>query len=225
MIGQQAKSGNLKDVSFDLIDEKVKVGAYLGIPSGAKQIVVFAHGSGSSRHSPRNQFVADQFMKEGLAVLLLDLLTPAEDARDNITREYRFNIPMLGKRLISAAKSLKLRDDTKHLKPGFFGASTGAAAALIAAAELGNETSAVVSRGGRPDLAMGVLDKVKAPTLFIIGGKDYEVIELNRKAFDKLKIQKRMEIVPGATHLFEEKGALDEVARLSAGWFKEHSPA
>ena len=190
----------------------------LVIPPQAKGVVIFAHGSGSSRHSPRNKFVAEELQKVGIGTLLFDLLTEKEDE----IYETRFNIDLLTDRLIAATKWLKRQKQFTDLKIGYFGASTGAAAALAAAADLGSDISAVVSRGGRPDMALAILDKVTAPTLLIVGGEDEIVIELNEKAFAQLKSEKQLEIVPGATHLFEEPGALERVALLAADWFKKY---
>lgn len=189
----------------------------LAIPKGASGIVLFAHGSGSSRFSPRNIFVAEELEKAGIATLLIDLLTEKEDE----VYETRFNIDLLTERLASVAKWLTDNPGTKNLRLGFFGASTGAAAALRAAAKEPS-VCAVVSRGGRPDLAMEHLAKVKAPTLLIVGGEDEGVIELNEKAFAELRFEKELKIVPGATHLFEEPGALEEVAKLASDWFQKH---
>jgi dienelactone hydrolase len=196
----------------------IKLEGALVIPSNAQGIVLFAHGSGSSRHSPRNNFVAQVLQSAGMGTLLMDLLTPREDA----TYETRFDIDLLTRRLESATQWLREQPQTLSLKIGYFGASTGAAAALQAAATLGASIGAVVSRGGRPDLAMAVLDRVQSPTLLIVGGLDDIVIDLNREAYDKLKTEKHLVIVPGATHLFEEPGTLQEVARLAADWFKHH---
>jgi putative phosphoribosyl transferase len=184
--------------------------------------VLFAHGSGSSRHSPRNNYVASVLRDAGVGTLLMDLLTPDED------RDYsrRFDIGLLTERLLDAAEWAAAQDDTKHLPLGFFGASTGAAAALEAAARLGTATRAVVSRGGRPDLASErALASVTAPTLLLVGGYDDGVIDLNQLAYDQLRCEKEMVIVPGATHLFEEPGTLEAVASRAAGWFAEHLPA
>lgn len=189
----------------------------LAIPKGASGIVLFAHGSGSSRFSPRNIFVAEELEKAGIATLLIDLLTEKEDE----VYETRFNIDLLTERLASVAKWLTDNPGTKNLRLGFFGASTGAAAALRAAAKEPS-VCAVVSRGGRPDLAMEHLAKVKAPTLLIVGGEDEGVIELNEKAFAELRFEKELKIMPGATHLFEEPGALEEVAKLASDWFQKH---
>lgn len=195
----------------------------LSIPEGAKGIVVFVHGSGSSRHSPRNQYVAKELQKDGLGTLLFDLLTVEEERIDMLTRNLRFDIELLSKRLIDVTEWLLSRPDTKDLNAGYFGASTGAAAALIAAKEHADIVKAVVSRGGRPDLAESALIYVKAPTLLIVGGRDTQVIDLNRWALDRMVIlDKELRIVPGATHLFEEQGALEEVARLAGEWFKKY---
>jgi dienelactone hydrolase len=192
------------------------------VPADASGIVLFAHGSGSSRHSPRNKFVAQTIRNAGLGTLLFDLLTQDEEAVDVQTRHLRFDIGMLAERLVETAKWVLSRKDTEDLRIGFFGASTGGGAALVAAAKLGIEAGAVVSRGGRPDLAGEALARVTAPTLLIVGEYDDVVIQLNREAFDQLNCEKRMDIVPKATHLFEEPGALEEVARLATGWFVEY---
>ena len=196
----------------------IKLEGALVIPSNAQGVVLFAHGSGSSRHSPRNNFVAQVLQSAGMGTLLMDLLTPGEDA----TYETRFDIDLLTRRLESATQWLTEEPQTRSFKIGYFGASTGAAAALQAAATLGASIGAVVSRGGRPDLAMPVLHTVQAPTLLIVGGLDDIVIDLNREAYGKIKAAKHLVIVPGATHLFEEPGTLQEVARLAADWFKQH---
>lgn len=191
------------------------------IPQGAKGIVVFAHGSGSSRHSSRNQYVAHELQKEGLGTLLFDLLTADEEKIDMVTLHLRFDIELLANRLIDVTTWLLNNPDTKELNLGYFGASTGAAAALMAAKEHSDVVKAVVSRGGRPDLADKALPDVKAPTLLIVGGKDFQVIEMNQWALERLTLkEKQMEIVPGATHLFEEPGTLEEVAYLAGEWFK-----
>ncbi|MCU0811254.1 MAG: dienelactone hydrolase family protein [Thiobacillaceae bacterium] len=194
----------------------------LEIPEPNVGLVLFAHGSGSSRHSPRNNYVASVLRDAGVGTLLMDLLTPDED------RDYsrRFDIGLLTRRLLDAADWAATQDATKHLPLGFFGASTGAAAALEAAAKLGTATRAVVSRGGRPDLAsQRALASVTAPTLLLVGGSDDGVIDLNQLAYDQLHCKKEMVIVPGATHLFEEPGTLEAVASRAAGWFAEHLPA
>ena len=195
----------------------------LTIPAGAQAIVLFSHGSGSSRHSPRNQYVARVLQDAGLATLLIDLLTVEEEKEDLITREHRFNIRLLAKRLIVATDWLTQQADTQNLIVGYFGASTGAAAALIAGAERANIINAIVSRGGRPDLAGSeALKNVKAPTLFIVGEKDIQVIDLNKEALKQLQRveKKKLVVIPGATHLFEEPGTLEEVARIAKGWFQ-----
>ncbi|SHJ43777.1 Alpha/beta hydrolase family protein [Arenibacter nanhaiticus] len=190
----------------------------LTIPEGAVGIVIFSHGSGSSRLSPRNNYVAKVLQDHGLATLLLDLLTAEED----LVYENRFNINLLAKRLIAATHWVKNQEHTKALAMGYFGASTGAASALRASAFLGSDIQAVVSRGGRPDLAMAVLSRVEAPTLFIVGGWDREVVALNQQAFSELRGDHQLVIVPEASHLFEEPGKLEEVATLSTAWFKEY---
>jgi dienelactone hydrolase len=194
----------------------------LSMPPAAKAIVLFAHGSGSSRFSPRNQYVAKVLNNAGFATLLIDLLTAEEEEIDMLTAQFRFDINLLAQRLVAATKWLRKNPATRELAFGYFGASTGAAAALIAAAELPAEIKVVVSRGGRPDLALDYLQKVKAPTLLIVGGNDTVVIDLNKKALARLFVVKKLEIVPGASHLFEEQGKLREVAKLSVDWFMVH---
>ncbi len=191
----------------------------LNLPSGAKGVVLFAHGSGSGRFSPRNQYVAKEFNKVQIGTLLFDLLTGEEEEEDAVTAEYRFNIGLLAERLIAATEWLRKDPITRNCAYGYFGASTGAAAALIAAAKLPNYIVAVVSRGGRPDLAAEYLPQVVAPTLLLVGGLDEEVIELNKQAMEQMTSEKKLVIVPGATHLFEEPGTLEEVAKFSADWF------
>jgi dienelactone hydrolase len=182
-------------------------------------VVVFAHGSGSSRFSSRNRFVASVLEQAGLATLLMDLLTRDEEVVDQLTAHLRFDIELLAERLVAATDWLAEQDDTTDLPIGYFGASTGAAAALVAAAERPEVVRAIVSRGGRPDLAGPALSRVRAPTLLIVGSRDELVIELNRAALNELRGEKRLEIVPGATHLFEEPGTLEAVARLARDWF------
>ena len=196
----------------------VQLEGALVIPQNATGVVLFAHGSGSSRHSPRNNFVAQVLRKAGTGTLLMDLLTREEDS----IYENRFDIELLTWRLERATQWLMEQPESKTLDIGYFGASTGAAAALQAAATLGLSIGAVVSRGGRPDLAMAALGSVQSPTLLIVGGFDDVVIELNRRAYEKLQAEKHLEIVPGATHLFEEPGTLQEVANLAADWFRRH---
>ena len=194
----------------------------LTIPENALALVLFAHGSGSSRHSPRNQFVARTLNGGGLGTLLFDLLTPEEEALDIYTREHRFNIGLLAERLVHATNWTRQQDQLRDLRIGYFGSSTGGAAALVAAAELPQDVGAVVSRGGRPDLAGDALPKVQAPTLLIVGGNDDIVIELNEMARDQMRCEVKLEIIPGATHLFEEPGALEQVAKLASDWFSLH---
>jgi Dipeptidyl aminopeptidases/acylaminoacyl-peptidases len=194
----------------------------LHIPEGAGALVLFAHGSGSSRQSPRNQFVARTLNEAGLATLLFDLLTQEEEALDIRTREHRFNIRLLAERLVDATKWAKQQGETRNLQIGYFGSSTGGAAALVAAIDVPQDVGAVVSRGGRPDLAGEALSKVQAPTLLIVGSNDDIVIELNEQARDKMCCEVKLEIIPGATHLFEEPGALEKVAKLASDWFIAH---
>jgi pimeloyl-ACP methyl ester carboxylesterase len=210
-------------------DETISIGlgtsaiaGQLTVPADALATVVFAHGSGSSRHSPRNRYVASVLQDKRLATLLFDLLTPEEEAIDLSTREYRFDIPFLAERLVLVTRWL-LDSDTGSLPLGYFGASTGAAAALVAAAELSDRIAAVVSRGGRPDLAEAALGRVRAPTLLLVGGLDSTVLALNRRALEQLRCEKELLIVPGATHLFEEPGTLEAVAELAAQWFVRHA--
>jgi dienelactone hydrolase len=194
----------------------------LHILEGATALVLFAHGSGSSRHSPRNQFVARILNDAGLATLLFDLLTHEEEAIDMQTRELRFNIHLLAERLVHATKWAKQQPETRDLRIGYFGSSTGGAAALVAAVDIPQDVGAVVSRGGRPDLADEALPKVQAPTLLIVGGDDDIVIELNEQARDRMRCEVKLEIIPGATHLFEEPGTLEKVAQLASDWFVNH---
>jgi dienelactone hydrolase len=195
----------------------------LAIPRGSRGIVLFAHGSGSGRHSSRNRRVAQHLQTAGMATLLFDLLTAEEEQRDIHTREHRFDIPLLTRRMDDAAAWLRSREELKQAPIGFFGASTGSAAALIAAARLGDGVAAVVSRGGRPDLAgPAALAAVKAPTLLIVGGADHGVIELNQESYERLHCEKEFLVVSGATHLFEEPGALDRVSEAAAQWFSTH---
>ncbi len=197
----------------------------LVVPEGAEGVVLFAHGSGSSRFSPRNRAVARTLNESGIATLLVDLLTAEEEAIDRLTAHLRFDINLLAQRLIGATDWLLGAPETRSLRIGYFGASTGAAAALVAAPERPKAVAAIVSRGGRPDLAGAALPRVQAPTLLIVGGRDIPVIEMNRTALAELGCEKRLEIVPGATHLFEEPGTLEEVARLARDWFKRYLAA
>jgi putative phosphoribosyl transferase len=200
----------------------VELEGNLWVPENATGVVLFAHGSGSSRHSPRNRYVAEVLRQGGLATLLMDLLTAAEEREDARTARLRFDINLLAQRLSGAIDWLVGNPAMSYLRIGLFGASTGAAAALVAAAERPVAVGAVVSRGGRPDLALPVLEHVTAPTLLIVGGLDHPVIGMNREAFDHLQAEKRLEIVAGASHLFEEPGTLETVARLARDWFRSH---
>jgi putative phosphoribosyl transferase len=200
----------------------VTLDADLSRPQGASGVVLFAHGSGSSRFSPRNRHVAQLLNRAGLATVLADLLSPQEERLDERTRQLRFDIGLLAERLVASIDALRGDGATAGLTLGLFGASTGAAAALVAAAQRPGAVRAVVSRGGRPDLAGAALPSVQAPTLLIVGGDDRQVIALNRQALAELCAEKQLRIVPGAGHLFEEPGALDAVAALSADWFLRH---
>jgi putative phosphoribosyl transferase len=201
------------------------LGADLAIPKPAKGVVIFAHGSGSSRHSSRNRFVAAQLQAAGLATLLMDLLTESEESVDSISGHLRFDIGLLAERLTGATEWVNGEPATRALPVGYFGASTGGSAALVAAAERPDRVEAVVSRGGRPDLAGEALERVRSPTLLIVGGRDPLVLQLNQAALQRLTVEARLEIVPGATHLFEEPGALEVVARLAREWFIRHLAA
>lgn len=190
----------------------------LNVPEGSASIVIFAHGSGSSRLSPRNTMVAKYLNQANMGTLLFDLLTEKEDE----VYENRFDIELLTQRLIAATQWLQSQTEYRDLAVGYFGASTGAAAALNAAAQLQTSVKAVVSRGGRPDLAMALLDRVTAPTLLIVGSMDYDVLQLNNKAYERLTSEKKMEIIPGATHLFEEPGTMEQVIEVAKSWFQIH---
>jgi dienelactone hydrolase len=194
----------------------------LTLPAAARGVVLFAHGSGSSRHSPRNRRVAEALVHAGLGTLLFDLLTQEEEAAEAYSRHLRFDIDLLAGRLFDATAWLVRQEDTRRLRAGYFGASTGAAAALAAAARVGEQVGAVVSRGGRPDLAGPMLPRVSAPTLLIVGGLDTQALALNEQALTRLRCEKELLIVPGASHLFEEPGTLDQVAALAADWFTRH---
>jgi dienelactone hydrolase len=191
-------------------------------PAHPAGIVVFAHGSGSSRHSPRNRHVAAYLRRQGLATLLMDLLTESEEQADLRTRHLRFDIELLAGRLAAAGEWVAQQPALLGLRVGYFGASTGAAAALVAAARRRDDVAAVVSRGGRPDLAGDYLAQVTAPTLLIVGSRDETVVDLNQRAYARLTCERRLDVIPGATHLFEEPGAIEEVARLAGRWFSEH---
>ena len=221
-----------RNVTRDGIESEVSIEAgkvildgTLGLPKQTNAVVLFAHGSGSSRHSPRNRYVAQVLQSQGIGTLLFDLLTRDEESIDESTGELRFDIPFLAERLKDATRWLMHRPDMRTAKFGYFGASTGAAAALVAAADMPGEIHGVVSRGGRPDLAGGALQTVRAPTLLIVGGNDEPVIGMNQDALAQLRCEKKMVIVPGATHLFEESGTLEQVAKLAAQWFKLHLTA
>lgn len=196
----------------------------LAVPQGARGVVLFAHGSGSSRHSSRNRYVAGVLQEGGLATLLIDLLTADEEAIDLRTRHLRFDIELLAERLVGAKQWLGLHPDTQGLRVGYFGASTGGGAALVAAASSPENVGAVVSRGGRPDLAGPALSRVTVPTLLLVGSHDTPVIPLNEQALAELRCEKKLVLVPGATHLFEEPGTLEEVAGLTREWFLNHLP-
>src|SRR6266404_7501071 len=222
-MAQATKTAVARAKDIEIRSGSVQLSGDLSIPAGARGLVVFAHGSGSSRHSPRNQFVARTIREAGVGTLLFDLLTKDEEALDEHTAHLRFDIGMLAERLIDATYWIKGEFD--YLNVGYFGSSTGGAAALVAAAELRDSVGAVVSRGGRPDLAGPALPQVTAPTLLIVGGLDYRVIEMNEQALAQLRCEKELKIVPGATHLFEEPGALEQVADLAAEWIEKHLEA
>jgi putative phosphoribosyl transferase len=196
----------------------------LAVPGNAGGLVIFAHGSGSGRLSPRNRYVANVLREAGLATLLFDLLTAREEAEDAITGHLRFDIGFLARRLLSVTEWAAVQRETRKLSQGYFGASTGAAAALVATAEKPDLIKAVVSRGGRPDMAGPALPRVKAPVLLIVGGLDTQVIELNEEAMAQLDTMKKLVIVPGASHLFEEPGTLPQAARLASEWFSQYLP-
>ncbi len=217
----EATPEEMRSVQIDM--ESACLDADLVIPPDTRGLVLFAHGSGSSRHSPRNRFVASQLQERGIGTLLFDLLTAEEDEEDRMTRQQRFDIELLGKRLVGATDWVLQQPESKGLKLGYFGSSTGAAAALVAAAERPETAGAVVSRGGRPDLAAQALPDVKCPTLLIVGGRDLTVLQLNRQALDEMHTEhKRLSVVPDATHLFEEPGALEKVAEMAGEWFAKH---
>jgi pimeloyl-ACP methyl ester carboxylesterase len=223
MTNPSFNNGSLEKTAVRIPAGDVVLSADLTIPADAKAVVAFAHGSGSSRHSTRNRYVAETLNGYKFATLLADLLTEEEETIDMRTRHLRFDIPMLADRLINIAAWLQNEAQTKHLKIGWFGASTGAGAALIAAARRPENIMAVVSRGGRPDLAGDYLPEVLAPVLLIVGENDPEVLELNKSALARLNAKCKLEIVPNATHLFEEPGTLEAAALLAAEWFQGHS--
>jgi putative phosphoribosyl transferase len=222
--------GTTGDISVRRVEERLitilvgwaRLEGNLSVPEHAAGIVLFAHGSGSSRHSPRNRYVAHELRERRFASLLMDLLTADEEAIDLETAQYRFDIRLLADRLVGVTDWLADYTDTQTLSVGYFGASTGAGAALVAAAERPSVVRAIVSRGGRPDLAGSALHRVQAPTLLIVGGNDLPVIQMNREAMMEIPSERKLEIVPGATHLFEEPGALEKVARLAGEWFETY---
>jgi dienelactone hydrolase len=215
---------NTENRYVQILSTGVRLEGIVSVPENPQGLVVFVHGSGSSRHSPRNQFVAQTLQAGGLATLLFDLLTADEEQIDLRTRHLRFDIDLLARRTAGVLEWLDLQPFAHDLKRGLFGSSTGAAAALMAAAELPDTVAAVVSRGGRPDLAGPALPKVQAPTLLIVGGQDEVVIDLNEEALDQMQegAEKKLVIVPGASHLFEEPGTLEHAARLATEWFQTH---
>jgi putative phosphoribosyl transferase len=216
------RSPGLDEKLVSIFAEDVRLDGNLASVPDARALVLFAHGSGSSRHSPRNRFVADVLQKGNLATLLFDLLSPQEEQIDLQTARLRFDIAFLARRLVCAMDWAASQPETKDLRIGLFGASTGAAAALVAAAQRVGLAGAVVSRGGRPDLAGQALEKVAAPTLLIVGANDTPVIELNQQALAQLRCAKELQIIPGATHLFEEPGTLERAAELARQWFSKH---
>jgi putative phosphoribosyl transferase len=220
--GQPRLSRSPEGILVRVLAGNVTLEGNLAVPPDARGVVMFAHGSGSSRHSPRNRAVAHALREGGLATLLIDLLTAEEEMLDDETAELRFDIGLLAERLVGAIEWLGREPAARGLPVGIFGASTGGGAALVAAAARPDVVAAVVSRGGRPDLAGDALPRVQVPSLFIVGGRDEQVIELNRQAMARMLAPVRLEIVPGATHLFEEPGALEQVARLAGEWFVRH---
>jgi dienelactone hydrolase len=217
---EAARAGRARSVEVKTLEAVVE--GDLSLPAGARGLVMFAHGSGSIRTSPRNRFVAGVLRRAGLGTLLFDLLTSAEEEADAVTMDFRFDIALLARRLIGATDWLTAQRESRGIPIGYFGASTGAAAALIAATERAEVVGAIVSRGGRPDLAGPSLARVHAPTLLIVGGRDRDVLRLNREAMERLTCAKALAIVPGATHLFGEPGALEQVASTAASWFVRH---
>ncbi len=216
---------DMKNQDIEIRIAEVTLHGILAIPDQARAIVIFAHGAGSSRFSPRNQYVARILQQAGLATLLMDLMTEREERSDAITRTLAFDIPFLAERVEAATDWVLSNEATRDLRIGYFGASTGAGAALMAAAHKPDVVGAVVSRGGRPDLAAEVLPEVRAPTLLIVGGWDTPVIEMNREAAALLQVENKLVIIPGATHLFEEPGKLDEVADYASAWFQQYLTA
>src|SRR5687768_13351255 len=221
-MGHFGQTGIARSRTDQIPSGRIMLEGELSVPVEATGVVLFAHGSGSSRHSPRNQFVARTIREAGVGTLLFDLLTQEEEAVDISTRHLRFDIGLLAERLVNATNWIKREPDISHLRVGYFGSSTGGGAALVAAASVGEEIGAVVSRGGRPDLAGDALPNVKSATLLIVGGLDSPVIRMNEDAYHQLSCEKELKIIPGATHLFEEPGTLEEVAHLAAEWFQRH---
>ena len=221
-MGRTYRGGDVGSADVRIEHGAIALTGELRVPAEAAGIVLFAHGSGSSRHSARNQRVARAIREAGLGTLLFDLLTRDEEAVDDYRRHLRFDIELLAGRLVSATAWIAAGAETRHLRVGYFGASTGGAAALVAAARLGPVIGAVVSRGGRPDLAGEALGRVESPTLLVVGGLDDAVLRLNEEAYARMVCIKQLEVVAGATHLFDEPGALDEVASLAAAWFERH---
>lgn len=219
-MGRTNRGGEVGSADVRIEHGAIALNGELRIPAGATGVVLFAHGSGSSRHSARNQRVARAIREAGVGTLLFDLLTREEEAVDDYRRHLRFDVELLAGRLVSATAWIAARAETRRLRAGYFGASTGGAAALVAAARLGPAIGAVVSRGGRPDLAGEALGRVEAPTLLVVGGLDDGVLRLNEEAYVHLRCVKQLEVIPGATHLFDEPGALDEVSRLATDWFE-----
>ena len=217
-------NANTEHQEVQILSTGVRLEGIMSAPDEAKGIVLFVHGSGSSRHSPRNQFVAQTLQQARFATLLFDLLTPVEEEIDQRTRQWRFDVSLLARRTAAVLEWLDLQPFVHDLKRGLFGSSTGATAALMAAAELPEKVAAIVSRGGRPDLAGPALSRVQAPTLLIVGGLDEVVIDLNEKAIAQMQSgsEKKLVLVPGASHLFEESGTLEDVARLARDWFQTH---
>ena len=222
-MGNMGHTGTAREHEMQIPSGEAVLEGELNVPVGAQGVVLFAHGSGSSRHSPRNQYVAQVIRENNVGTLLFDLLTREEEAVDLRTRHLRFDINLLARRLVDATNWINREADLWHLRVGYFGSSTGGGAALVAAAELNDAVGAVVSRGGRPDLAgTEALQRVKSPTLLIVGGFDEPVIKMNEEAYAWLRCEKELKIVPNASHLFEEPGKLEEVARLAATWFRRY---
>jgi len=213
---------SIKETTVQIPVGQVRLGGDMAIPDQAESIILFAHGSGSSRFSSRNKYVARRLQDEGLATLLFDLLTSDEERADSYNMQYRFDIDLLAERLSGATSWVKMQKETEKMAIGYFGASTGAAAALIAENHYQGTVKAIVSRGGRPDMAANALGLVRAPTLFIVGGEDGQVITLNQQAMEYVRTTKKIVIIPGATHLFEEPGALESVADLASHWFLQY---